>query len=109
MPKSNSLKSPSSGTENSLSEMGEKIKNYVRAGYPGLYLVSHEEQRVDAEMIEVAKSLKYGLYFWSVVSGLIDAQKSQLIKSAQDPLEALIGVTELNEKSIVLLKDFHLY
>ena len=30
--------------------MKSKIINYIRAGYPGLYLVSHEEQRVEAEM-----------------------------------------------------------
>lgn len=109
MPKSNSSKSPGSDTANSGSEMGQKIINYIRAGYPGLYLVSHEEQRVDAEMIGVAKELGYGLFFWTVVDGLIDAQKGQQVKAANDPLEALIGIAELKEKSIVLLKDFHLF
>ena len=89
--------------------MGQKIINYIRAGYPGLYLVSHEEQRVDAEMIRVAKTLQYSLCFWSAVDGLIDSDKGQQIKAANDPLEALIGIAELKEKSIVLLKDFHLF
>jgi hypothetical protein len=49
--------------------MKTKIINYIRAGYPGLYLVSPEEQRVHAEIKQIAKELKYNLFFWSVVDG----------------------------------------
>jgi hypothetical protein len=38
--------------------MKQKIINYIRAGYPGLYLVSHEEQRVALEMTRIAHELK---------------------------------------------------
>jgi hypothetical protein len=55
--------------------MRNKIINYIRAGYPGLYLVSHEEQRVDAEIKQVTKELGYSLFFWSVVDGLVDMAK----------------------------------
>jgi hypothetical protein len=34
--------------------MREKITRYIRAAYAGLYLVSHEEQRVEAELKAVA-------------------------------------------------------
>ena len=87
--------------------MKSRITNYVRAGYPGLYLVSHEEQRVDAELIRIAHELKYDLYFWSVIDGLVDSEKGTS-KSANDPLEALLAIAELKEKSIVVLRDFHL-
>jgi hypothetical protein len=85
-----------------------KIINYIRAGYPGLYLVSHEEQRVQVEISTIAKDLKYRLFFWSCVDGLVDAEKGTN-NSANDPLEALIAVQDLKEKSIVLLRDFHLF
>jgi hypothetical protein len=49
--------------------MINKIINYIRAGYPGLYLVSAEEQRVALEMNRIAQELKYNLVFWSVVDG----------------------------------------
>ncbi len=88
--------------------MRGKIINYVRAGYPGLYLVSHEEQRVDGEMKAICQELKYDLHLWSVVDGLVDAQTSKA-RSANDPLEVLIAISELKEKSIILLKDFHLF
>src|SRR5580698_11128485 len=84
MPTVKLTKPLNSATASSLSEMGNKIINYIRAGYPGLYLVSHEEQRVDGEMKEIAALLKYGLHLWSVVDGMVDAQ-TQKANSALDP------------------------
>ncbi|MEA3213251.1 MAG: hypothetical protein QOE70_6308 [Chthoniobacter sp.] len=37
--------------------MKQNITHYIRAGYPGLYLVSHEEQRVEAELKAVVEGL----------------------------------------------------
>lgn len=88
--------------------MQGKIINYIRAGYPGLYLVSHEEQRVDGEMKAIAQELNYSLHLCSVVDGMVDAQSKQA-RSANDPLEALTLIAELKEKSIILLRDFHLF
>jgi hypothetical protein len=34
----------STDSNNNTKSMRNKIINYIRAGYPGLYLVSHEEQ-----------------------------------------------------------------
>ena len=109
MSKLNTTKAQNSDPGNSRSEMQEKIINYIRAGYPGLYLVSHEEQRVDAELIEVALAIRYSLFFWSCVDGLIELERGEQVKAVNDPLEALIAVQELKEKSVVLLKDFHLF
>jgi ATPase family associated with various cellular activities (AAA) len=88
--------------------MKQKIINYIRAGYPGLYLVSHEEQRVALEMTRIAQELKYNLIVWSAVDGLVDVAK-HTITAANDPLEALIAIQELKEQSIILLRDFHLF
>jgi hypothetical protein len=80
-----SSKSQSSDIANSPSDMGQKIINYIRAGYPGLYLVSHEEQRIAVEMTRIAQELKYHLVFWSVVDGLVDVEQGTN-NSANDPL-----------------------
>lgn len=110
MANTKSSRSPSSDIASSPSEPGMRgrIINYIRAGYPGLYLVSHEEQRVDGELKVIAQEIKYSLHLWSVVDGLVDSQKGQT-RSANDPLEALLAIQELKEKSIVLLRDFHLF
>ena len=48
------------------------------------------------------------LVFWSVVDGLVDAQKGTN-NSANDPLEALIAIRDLKEKTLILLRDFQLF
>jgi ATP-dependent 26S proteasome regulatory subunit len=86
--------------------MRDKITRYIRAGYAGLYLVSHEEQRVEAELKAVATNLKHSLYAWSVTEGLIDTEKGTT-RDCNEPLEVLALVNELPENSILLLRDFH--
>ena len=108
MPKPNPSKPPSSDSAVLPSEMSAAITHYIRAGYPGLYVVSAEELRVEAEFKSIAETLNYGLHFWSVVDGLIDV-KAKTVNNANDPLEALEAVKNLPEKSVVLLKDFHLF
>jgi len=88
--------------------MKQKIINYIRAGYAGLYLVSAEEQRVQAEIKQIAKELKYGLFVWSAVDGLVDVESAKE-SAANDPLEALMQIEELKEQTIILLQDFHLF
>jgi ATP-dependent 26S proteasome regulatory subunit len=108
MAKITSSNSPNSASTSSPSEMKGKIINYIRAGYPGLYLVSPEEQRVDAEMKTIAQDLKYSLHVWSVVDGLVDTKK-HTTTAANDPLEALVAIKDMSEKTIILLLDFHLF
>ena len=52
--------------------MKSKIINYVRAGYPGLYLVSAEEQRVESELKAIAQEIGFSLYSWSTTTGLLN-------------------------------------
>lgn len=108
MPKPNPSKPPSSDSAVLPSEMSSAITHYIRAGYPGLYVVSPEELRVEAEFKAITERLNYGLHFWSVVDGLVDV-KAKTVNNANDPLEALEAVKNLPEKSVVLLKDFHLH
>lgn len=92
----------------SLSETSQQIIHYLRAGYPGLYIVSPEEQRVEAEFQAIASNLKFTLSAWSVVDGLVEVDSGQS-RNCTDPLEVLEAVAELKERSILLLKDFHLF
>lgn len=88
--------------------MKEKIKAYIQAGYAGLFLLSHEEQRVEAEMKAVADELGCRLHAWSTTEGLTDVT-GQTITDCPDPLEVLERVEGMPDKSIVLLRDFHLF
>jgi hypothetical protein len=107
MPKSKSQRQDSDAGS-SLSDTALKLVHYLQAGYPGLYFVSPEEQRVEGEIKLAAQSTKFGLHVWSASEGLLDTQKKTL-KECNDPMELLMAVDELPEKSVLLLKDFHLF
>ena len=97
--------------------MGQKIAHYVQAGYAGLYLVSPEEQRVEAEMKAVVDHLNkviqdgkgpYQLCYWSVVDGLVNT-KTNPVHNSNDPLEVLQAIREHKDRTVFLLKDYHLF
>jgi len=88
--------------------MKEQLKRYIRAGYPGLYIVSHEEQRVEAELKAVAGELKHKLYAWSITDGMVDTATGN-VTDCHDAVDTLKAVSEMPENSIVLLRDYHLF
>lgn len=116
MPKTKSQTRPSSDNASSPSELGLKIIHYVQAGYPGLYLVSPEEQRVELEIKAVVDQLNrnpdpakhYQLCYWSVVDGLVNTKTNQ-IHNCNDPLEVLQVISEQKERTVFVLKDYHLF
>jgi len=116
MPITKSKPRPSSDSASLLSELGGRIIHYIQAGYPGLYLVSPEEQRVEAELKAVLTHLnlnrkdseQYQLCYWSVVDGLVNTKTNQ-VNSVSDPLEVLQVIGEQAERTIILLKDYHLF
>lgn len=103
------------------------IANLIRAGYGAIWVTTWEEERAIAEIISVAKEMKtkagkpnpYEVWTWSITDGLANGQK---IEKTQEPMAVLNkffetennkggepeGVTVEN-KSIVILKDFHAY
>lgn len=94
----------------------QRLTNYVRAGYAGLYVSSWEEQRVEAEVAQVAKDCEFHLYTWTLTDSLcgpVGSESPQVFKNeAGEPLgptELLVKMHSLPERSIVLAKDFHLF
>ena len=88
--------------------MTESIIHYIRAGYPGIYIVSSEEVRVEAEIKTMADSLAHRLYAWSVSEGMTDTSDGN-VQDAPDPMAALSLIPDLPENTLVLLRDFHLF
>ena len=86
--------------------MKTEMTNYIKAGYPGIYVVSHEEARVEAELKAIAEELKYGLHAWSVTDGLVDAADGRVVGDG-DPVTCLEQLAELPDNTLVLLRDFH--
>ncbi len=88
--------------------MRTQITNYIRSGHAGLYIISPEEARVEAELKTVADELGYSLFAWSATDGLVDTSDGN-VRQANDPFEAITAVDELPESAIVLLRDFHMF
>ena len=86
-----------------------ELDTLVRARYPLIYLVTFEEQRLDAILEEMARSHGKELYAWSITRGLrrAGAGRGAPPEEARQPPEVLRAVERLTEPSLVVLKDFH--
>lgn len=92
-----------------------ELDTLIRARYPLVYLVSWEEQRVDALLEDLANTHGKTLYQWSVMRGL----KRQGVGSSRiaaageedsrEPRNVLLAIEKIDEPSIVVLKDFHAF
>ena len=86
------------------------LDTLIRARYPLIYLVSWEEQRLDAILQDVAQTHGKALLQWSVTRGLrrmSGARTMAISEQSRDPVEALAAIAKLTEPSLVVLKDFH--
>lgn len=88
------------------------LSTYLRAGYPGLAIISSEEARAEAEIAAVCTSLKRNLHAWSSTEGLIDV-KDKRVTACPDPLDALQLMENMfssaEPRHVVLLRDLQLH
>jgi hypothetical protein len=100
----------------------DQFLNYVLAGYPFLWVKSHEEYRVLVNYIaQLSKaSAKYHTYTWDVADGIrkvgmkdgIVASSEPEKDTAMDPSKPLIWLDEHKdhkENVILFLKDYHIF
>ena len=103
---------PDSPASLSLSSFIAELDVLIRARYPLIYLVTWEEQRVDALLASLAESHGKALYTWSVTQGLCrldDGRTASKADGSTDPGAALAAVEKLVEPALVVFKDFHPY
>jgi len=87
-----------------------ELETLVRARYPLVYLVSWEEQRVDAHLEELAREHGKAYLSWSVTKGLQQrGARTPVPEGSREPCGALAAIERLAEPSLVVLKDFHPY
>ncbi len=82
----------------------EKFSDYLKAGYPCLWVQTHEEGRCISVLSQQAE--RYSVYSWDIVGGLLDHQMDQ-VRHMPDPIKPLQSIPSLPESSILFLKDFH--
>jgi ATP-dependent 26S proteasome regulatory subunit len=87
-----------------------ELDTLIRARYPLVYLVSWEEQRLDAILEGLANTHGKTAYFWSITLGLrkvTNGRPGQPLDGSKDPVDALRAVERIPEPSVFVFKDFH--
>lgn len=87
--------------------VNETILNYIKAGYPLLWLVTHEESRAERDIVGVSKALAdeaspdgRQLYAWSYTEGLAkyiwdkNEMKTKVYDKTNDPVAALLKMKD---------------
>ncbi|MBF0301108.1 MAG: AAA family ATPase [Oligoflexia bacterium] len=97
-----------------------EIDILVRSRYPLIYILSHEEHRIEKLISRMIKNQKKAFKVWSVTSGLkdykyhidVEEEKNDVIETNPiftDPLELLEHIIKNDEATLFLLKDFHAF
>jgi len=92
--------------------MQNQLTIYLRAGYPGLAILTAEEVRAEAEIATTCSSLGRHLSAWSSSEGLVDTAERRAQPCA-DPLEALQLIERKfaadNPRHVVVMRDLQLH
>src|SRR5437763_14775089 len=79
------------------------LDTLIRARYTLIYLVSWEEQRLDAILQDVAQTHGKALLQWSVTRGLSRFSAGRTVnvsEQSRDPVEALAAIAKLTKRSL---------
>ena len=88
------------------------LTTYLRAGYPGLAVITSEEARAEADIAAACASVERRLHAWSSTEGLVDTTDGR-VTACPDPLDALQLLDGMfavdNPRHVVLLRDLQLH
>jgi len=94
----------------------EQVNVLVKAAYPIIYIVSHEENRVKEALKQVAVDRQRQFFTWSCTQGIFEfdtrassASGTSRGEETSDPLEALEFVAQFNSPAIFVFADLHPY
>lgn len=80
-----------------------ELEIYLRARYPLLYLLTHEEERAIAVLGALAESLRKDVILWSFTEGLGGDP------GTRDPLAALEAIARADGRGLYVLRDLHAF
>jgi AAA+ superfamily predicted ATPase len=88
------------------------LSTYLRAGYPGIAIITAEEARAESEIAAVCAANNRQLHAWSSTEGLVDIAEGR-VQPIADPLDALQQLDGLfgnqDPQTVVLLRDLQLH
>lgn len=96
-------------TYGAMNDVLEKISEYIRARYPLIYLLTHEEDRVERSLQGLCAKESMRLLRWRSTNGLYeDGTPIKNEASTEDPIRALEYIqNHVEEPAIFLFEDLH--
>lgn len=91
-----------------LSPFAQTLHEYIKAGYPALAVVTHEEERLLADLRTLAEA-EWRYATWTVTRGWVDAEGRALNAGQGDPARALLALGQLPDRTLAVLFDLHPY
>jgi ATPase family associated with various cellular activities (AAA) len=89
--------------------LSQRLAEYVRACFTGLWIESHEHEDALAEIAQLCRAENWRLATWDIDRGLLVC-KQQASDTGQDPLaavRALSGLAEPDGTTLLVLVNFH--
>lgn len=96
------------------SEQERKIQELLDAKYQLIYVITHEEDRLQEMLCEASHELSIPLYTWSFTSGMVRIEGNRpapnaSIECRQDPVGLIDAIRQKHGEAMFLLKDFHVF
>ena len=80
-----------------------RIQGYIKAGFPLMNVVTPEEARAEAEIVEACKAIKRPCTVWSTTSGFLN--KNGEGDGNGDPVAALTEIKKKGENQVYIFED----
>jgi ATPase family associated with various cellular activities (AAA) len=91
--------------------LSERLSEYVRAAFSGIWVQTHEQDDALHEIALLARKNNWHLASWDIDKGLkLDGTESDAVPSANDPLSAIKSLNALatpDGSAILVLRNFH--
>ena len=84
-----------------------EISDLIRARYPLIYLVSHEESRVEGALRKLCIEREMRMEVWSVTQGWRVIANGSGNREVKDPMKALDHVLRGEGRGLYIPRDFH--
>jgi hypothetical protein len=83
---------------------GRMLKNYLKAGYPALCVLTQEPHR--AEQVLPCEGWKF--YIWDCLRGIKEAGTTRIMEEIRDPVEAVNWLGQFQD-TILMAHNLHLF
>lgn len=85
----------------------KKLKNFYKAGYPVLLIQTHEEKRLEENILITFPEKK--VITWNMIDGLYNLREDEEMEEIKDVVDAVLKTENLPGESIYIIKDLYFF